>query len=127
MIEFIPATLFGLIKSGKVKALPPGVGTFCYVEDVIHAIFLVLENDSVNGEVFNIASGQPLTIRSVVENVRDIIGKGEPCFGKVPYRLGENMCLYADTSKARHLLRWEPLQNMQDGLNKTIAWYSRND
>ena len=100
---------------------------FCYVEDVVRAILLVLENDSVNGEVFNIASGQPLSIRSVIESIRDMIGKGEPCFGMVPYRPGENMCLYADTTKAREILHWNPLHNMENGLNKTIAWYSENE
>jgi len=125
--RFLPQIIRGCLSN---RNFPTSAGEqlrdFCYVEDVIHAIFLVLENDSVNGEVFNIASGQPVSIRSVIESAQNLIGKGEPCFGKVPYRLGENMCLYADTSKARHLLRWEPLHNMQDGLNKTIAWYSEN-
>ena len=94
---------------------------------MVRAIFLVLENDTVNGEVFNIASGQPVSIRSVIESVQYLIGKGEPCFDEIPYRPGENMCMYADTTKAKDLLGWEALHNMEDGLNKTIAWYSEND
>ena len=78
---------------------------FCYAEDVICAIFLVLENDSVNGEVFNIASGRPVSIRGVIKSVQGLIGKGEPSYGEVPYRPGEKMCLYADTQKAQQLLK----------------------
>ena len=61
------------------------------------------------------------------ESVQNLIGKGEPCFGEVPYRPVENMCLYADIQKARELLQWEATHNLEDGLKKTIAWYSRND
>ena len=127
--RFLPQIIKGCLND---RSFPTSAGQqlrdFCYIEDVIHAIFLTLENDNtVNGEVFNIASGQPVSIRSVIESVQNLIGKGQPCFGEVPYRPGENMCLYADIQKARELLQWEATHNLEDGLKKTIAWYSRND
>ena len=39
---------------------------------------------------------------SVSLKCSDLIGKGEPCFGEVPYRPAENMCLYADIQKAKN-------------------------
>ena len=40
---------------------------FCYVEDVVNAILLSLENTQAKGEVLNIASGQPVTNRRMIE------------------------------------------------------------
>ena len=126
--RFLPHIIMGCLNDRSFPTSPGDqLRDFCYVDDVVRAIFVVLENDSVNGEVFNIASGQPLSIRSLIECVRDLIGKGEPCFGEVPYRPAENMCLYADIQKAKELLQWEAAHKLEDGLNKTIAWYSRND
>ena len=126
--RFLPQIIKGCLND---RSFPTSAGEqlrdFCYIEDAVRAIFLVLENDSVNGEIFNIASGQPVSIRSVIESVQNLIGKGEPCFGEVPYRPAENMCLYADIKKAKKLLQWEAKHNLEDGLKKTIAWYSRND
>ena len=126
--RFLPQIIMGCLNG---RSFPTSAGQqlrdFCYVEDVVDSIFLVLENDLVDGEVMNIASGQPVSIRSMIETVRGLIGRGEPCFDEIPYRPGENMCLYADIKKAKKLLQWEATYNLEDGLKKTIAWYSRND
>jgi len=84
---------------------------------------MALDNPSAKGEVINIASGQPVKIRSVVEKIIEIVGDGLPRFGEIPYRTGENMSLYADISKARELLGWEPEVDLDDGFAKTISFY----
>lgn len=62
-----------------------------------------------------------MTIRQVIENVQQLAGGGEPQFGAVPYRAGENMALYADIAKAQRLLGWRPKTSLKDGLDRTIA------
>jgi nucleoside-diphosphate-sugar epimerase len=84
---------------------------------------MALDNDKVNGEVINLASGEMVSIRTMIENVRDSIGKGKPKFGMVPYRVGENMELYANTLKVKRLLGWRPLVTLESGLKKTINYY----
>jgi nucleoside-diphosphate-sugar epimerase len=98
---------------------------FCYVADVVRAIFLALENPVVTGHVINIGSGKPLTIKSVIEYVRSVVGKGEPRYGEVPYRAGENMALYPDISKAKALLGWEPQVSIEDGIRETMQYLAR--
>lgn len=96
---------------------------FCHVADVVRGILRVLEVDAACGEVVNLGSGVPLTIRSAVEQVRDEIGRGRPGFGEIAPRPNENPSLYADISKARALLGWEPQVAFADGLRETIAFY----
>ena len=93
---------------------------FCYVDDVSNGILKTLTNDSVNGEVINLASGRPLAIREVIEMVQKDINLGIPNFGEIPYRKGENMFLYADVSKSRKLLNWLPEVSIEDGISRTI-------
>ena len=93
---------------------------FCYVDDVSNGILKTLTNDSVNGEVINLASGRPLAIREVIEMVQKDINLGIPNFGEIPYRKGENMFLYADVSKSRKLLNWLPKVSIEDGILRTI-------
>ena len=74
----------------------------------------------VEGEVFNVASGEAVSIRTMIEKVCALIGSGNPQYGEVPYRPWENMALYANISKAKKMLQWEPVISLDKGLNKTI-------
>jgi len=96
---------------------------FCYIDDIVRGIFLSLENDLVNGNIINLASGTPVTIRSIVEKVQEIVGKGNPDFGSLPYRVGENMELYADISKAKNILGWKPEITLENGIEEIVSEY----
>ena len=78
------------------------------------------------GNIFNLASGKPVSIRYIVEHIVKLIGKGVPIFGALPYRKNENMKLYADVSKANNLLKWNATSDFDESLIKTIDYYRNN-
>jgi len=92
----------------------------CHVDDITDGILSVLENDKVNGEIINLASGVPVSIREVIETIQQYVGSGRPGYGKVAYRNGENMQLFADISKAKRILNWSPKIPLLEGIKKTI-------
>jgi len=100
---------------------------FCFISDITEAIFLALNNSNIHGEIINIASGKPVSIKEVVVMIQNIIGSGRPKFGEVRYRVGENMALFADISKARKLLNWNPKIVLREGLVKTIESYQNQN
>ena len=125
--RFLPQVIRGCLNDENFPASTgEQVRDFCYVEDVIQAILLALENDSTRGKVFNIASGEKVTIRKMIETIQQLIGGGKPEFGKIPYRASENMCLYADTTKANQIMGWSPQFPLELGLEHTINWYREN-
>tara|TARA_B100000315_G_C14560151_1_gene580101 strand:- start:876 stop:1811 length:936 start_codon:yes stop_codon:yes gene_type:complete len=99
---------------------------FCYVEDTISAIINALVVSKVEGEVVNVASGEPISIRAMISKVCNLTGSGRPQYGKVLYRPGENMFLYANISKAKSILKWESLTTLDTGLKKTIDWFAND-
>ena len=56
----------------------------------------------------------------MIERVCKSIGKGQPIFGKIPYRIGENKKLYANIEKITNVLGWKTKINIEEGLDKTI-------
>ena len=84
---------------------------------------MALKSDNVAGKIFNIASGNPISIRKVTEKIQTLIARGKPSYGKIPYRTGENMALYADISKAKEVFNWYPQVNLDNGLQETVKWY----
>ena len=93
---------------------------FCYVQDVVRAILRALVIKDVEGKVFNIASGHPIPIHSVIDRVQKIVGGGRPQYGAISYRPGENMALYACNQKAKKFLNWHPEIAFESGLKQTI-------
>tara|TARA_Y100001970_G_scaffold286159_1_gene407640 strand:- start:2959 stop:3879 length:921 start_codon:yes stop_codon:yes gene_type:complete len=96
---------------------------FCYVDDVIEAIFILLKSKKSNGEIFNVGSGKPIKIKNVIEYVVKIIGKGVPQFGKIKMRKNENTSLYSNNYKIYQKTIWKPKINIKSGLIKTIDFY----
>jgi nucleoside-diphosphate-sugar epimerase len=124
--RFIPQIIKGCLNNQK---FPTSKGEqlrdFCFIEDVIQAIFSSLDNDNVHGEVINIASGIPISIKKMVNTIVEMTGSGEPQFGQVAYRNGENMTLYGDITKAKNLLDWKPSVSLEQGLEETIKWVKK--
>ena len=122
--RFIPQIIRGcLLKNPFPTSDGKQIRDFCYVEDTITAIIKALKVSNINGEIFNIGSGKPITIRKIIEKVCSITKNGEPLYGEIKSRPGENKALYADISKAKNNLHWEPKINIDTGLKKTIDWF----
>lgn len=119
--RFLPQIIKGCLED---SAFPTSKGEqlrdFCFVEDTVTAICLALQSDHANGEVFNVGSGEPLAIHSLINRICLLVGKGRPMFGAIPYRAGENMALYANAEKIRSVLGWRPAVSLEDGLRRTI-------
>jgi nucleoside-diphosphate-sugar epimerase len=124
--RFLPQIIRGCLAGDEFAASEGAqLRDFCFIDDVVDAVFRTLERPAVCGEVINVASGRPISIREVIELIRKIAGAGTPHYGKVPYRPGENMALYADVSKASLLLDWSANTALIDGLTKTIRWIAK--
>ena len=119
--RFIPQIIHGCLK-GQPFPVSHGrqLRDFCFIQDVIEAIFLALETPSATGHIINIGSGQPVTIRELIQKIMDILKCGHPQFGALPYRPGESMELFPDTTKARNLLGWTANTSLDAGLKNTI-------
>ena len=60
----------------------------------------------------------------MIDKVCEITGIGDPQYGDVAYRVGENMALYADVEKAEKILQWKTSTSLDEGLQKTIGWFA---
>ncbi len=126
MSRFIPQVISGCLED---LDFPVSKGEqlrdFCYIEDIIEGVLLAATKKDALGEVINLASGDPTSIRSIIEEIVNLTGGGRPQWGKLSYRIGENMELYADITKAKKILQWKPKRTMKEGLKETIDFYKK--
>lgn len=93
-----------------------------YVDDVVNA-FVAAAQSSAHGAVIDIGSGSSVSIRDVVEMVKEMISPGfEVKFGDLKDR-PLDMDWIADISAARKLIGWAPRTDLEQGLRRTVRWY----
>jgi dTDP-L-rhamnose 4-epimerase len=96
---------------------------FVSVYDVARACRLALETPGAAGEVFNVGSGSAYTICEIAERTAKVLGKADVApdiLGK--YRVGDIRHCFADISKARRTLGYEPQVELNEGLSELAAW-----
>jgi nucleoside-diphosphate-sugar epimerase len=95
---------------------------FTYVENAVQANLLACEAPSVSGKVFNIGTGDRITLNDVVDTLGKISGKPLKARHDPP-RDGDIRDSQADIDQARALLGYEPTVRLEEGLQRTFEWY----
>src|SRR5207253_3115289 len=97
---------------------------FNYVEDLVSGLVLLGTADGIDGELFNLGCGEEVSMRDLALTIHGLMGTAvPPQFGALPDRPTEIWRMYSDSTKVRERLGWKPAHTLEQGLQKTIAWY----
>jgi UDP-glucuronate 4-epimerase len=97
---------------------------FTYVEDVVAATAAALTAPVPSGSVLNVARGEPVEVRELIDILADELGV-EPSVERHPHRVGDTPRTDGCADAARELLRWEPRTDLRSGLRRQIEWHLR--
>jgi UDP-glucose 4-epimerase len=99
------------------------IRAWCYVDDLVDALLLILERPEAVGEVFNIGNQRSVvTVYDLATRIRRLMeADSEIIFRPLHYTDVEMRI--PNIEKARKVLGWEPQVDLDDGLLRTIAWY----
>ncbi len=95
---------------------------FVYIDDVAEATVLGLEKEQANGEVFNVGTGIATDVLTVARTLIAKYNKEVPLTVSGNYRLGDIRHNYADITKARKLLDFEPQWTFDQGIAEFTRW-----
>jgi dTDP-glucose 4,6-dehydratase len=100
-----------------------------YVEDDAEAIEALIdaELDSVAGEVINLATGVDVSVSRIADLVLATLGKPASLKEFVDERPGQVRRHVGSTEKAERLLGWRARTSLEEGLERTVAWYRDNE
>ena len=88
---------------------------FVSVYDIVEAVLASMKSSNAEGEVFNVGSGKPTSINELAKTVLELAGVDLEIRYEKP-RAGDIKDSYADISKAKRLLGYEPRVCLRDGL-----------
>jgi nucleoside-diphosphate-sugar epimerase len=103
--------------------MTPGEQTreFTFVEDLLDGILKAALVPGIEGEIINLANGEEHRLLDVARLIYRLADStAAPAAGALPYREGEAMRFYGDTTKCRALLDYRPATSLKEGLERAI-------
>jgi UDP-glucuronate decarboxylase len=98
--------------------------SFCYITDTVTGLMLLTANDKAKGEVVNIGSAKEVAILELAKKIKEVTKcKSSVTFHPLPKDDPKRRC--PDTTKLERLVSWKPSVNFEEGLKRTIAWFSQ--
>ncbi len=98
---------------------------YTFIDDIIQGVRAAIDYDKTNYEVFNLGESQTIELSKLIEllekslNKKAIIERREMQSGDVPVT-------YADISKSKEILGYNPQTKIEDGIPKFVEWFLSN-
>ena len=130
--KVIPKFITNLLQKKKITIENRGIQTrdWLYVEDTCRALTNTIHtnNETIVGETINVGSGKETSIMTIANMIAERLNLDpQEHFTFGHDRRGQVISHISSLAKARALLDWEPLIDIEEGLRRTVKWYVDND
>jgi nucleoside-diphosphate-sugar epimerase len=99
---------------------------FTYIDNVVAANLKAAETNKGLGSIINVATGQRISLNQLLDEIKDLTGKGHLKADYQQARTGDVVHSLADISRAREFLDFEPRVGLREGLQLTIDWWKQS-
>ena len=101
---------------------------YTYIDDIVDGIKrscnYVLENTDVY-EILNLGNSSPVSLKEMINTIGEVVGV-EPKIRELPMQPGDVERTFADVSKVKSLIGYEPKISFKQGIENFVNWYKEN-
>lgn len=101
---------------------------YTYVEDIVSGIEKSIEYVNNNKDVYeilNLGNSSPVSLKEMINTIAEVLGK-TPNIEELPMQPGDVERTFADISKAKKLIGYEPKTSFKQGIENFVKWYIIN-
>ena len=120
----IPSVIRKLLRNQPIRlGNPEPTRDFTYVEDVV-AGYVTLAEKGRRGETYHLCSGEERTVREIVEKILEVAESKAKVSWDPEARKIDLPRSVGSYEKARKEFGWEPKVSFEEGLQRTVDWYT---
>ncbi len=94
---------------------------YTFVKDIVNGVRAAMDYDKSMFEVINLGNHQTVSLSGMIETIEDVLGK-KAIIDRQPEQPGDVRKTYADITKARTLLNYQPQTKFVDGIRAFVKW-----
>jgi UDP-glucuronate 4-epimerase len=98
---------------------------YTYIDDLIEGIIAVIQCHR-GFETYNLGESQTTTLKELIHMIEEALGK-KANIEVLQAQPGDVSVTYADISKAKRLLGYQPKVKMKEGIQRFVEWYKREN
>jgi UDP-glucuronate 4-epimerase len=111
-----PVTMFG---DGSTSR------DYTYVDDTVQGVLSAINYDQSSFEIINLGNNYAVSLKDLIADIEEIIGK-KAIINQQPEQPGDVPRTFADISKAKRLLNYQPKTELKTGLKNFYDWFEKN-
>lgn len=96
---------------------------YTFIDDIVSGIVSAIDHPFSKTEIINLGNSSPVTLKEFISVIEKVVGK-KAILNYQPLPPGDVQTTYADITKARKLLKWQPKTDLLTGFTKLWQWYS---
>ena len=123
--DMAPFKFTKLISEGKpIEVYGDGSSErdYTYITDIVKGVTAATDS-AIDFEIINLGNANPTKLSDFISIIEDAVGK-KAIIKRLPEQQGDVPATFADISKARKLLGYNPIIEIEDGLKKFVDWYN---
>src|SRR5262245_12198291 len=97
---------------------------YTYIDDIIQGTMAALDYNGPTYDIFNLGENQTIQLKDLISAVENAVKK-KAKINRLPEQPGDMPRTYADISKARKMLGYNPTTKLSEGLPKFVEWFLR--
>lgn len=102
----------------------PSKRDYIYIDDLIDGLVAAIEKD-LKFEIINLGGGHPISLNKLIKLIEKNL-KRKAKIKKVKAQPGDMTVTWADISKAKKILGYQPRVSIEEGIKKFVSWYLEN-
>ena len=98
---------------------------YTFVDDIIQGVRAAIDYEESNYEIFNLGESQTTELNRLIELLEKNLGK-KAVIQRQPMQPGDVLQTFADISKAKELLGYDPQTKIEEGIENFVKWFKEN-
>jgi UDP-glucuronate 4-epimerase len=98
---------------------------YTYVDDTVQGVLSAINYNETAFEIINLGNNYGVSLKDLIAAIEEVVGK-KAIINQQPEQPGDVPRTFADISKAKRLLNYQPKTELKDGLKKFYEWFSEN-
>jgi UDP-glucuronate 4-epimerase len=96
---------------------------FTYMDDIVNGVLAAIENCQ-NYHIYNLGESKTITVKKMIETIENALGK-KAIIDYQSEQPGDVKTTFADISKAKEELEYNPSTTFEQGINKFVEWFKK--